>query len=405
MAADRGRREGVDYREWQRVSVKVGGTLFPIATKPGVFAHGRLDPSALMLSERVAVAPGDVVVSMNGGNGLFAAVASVRGGAGRVVLTDRNVLAVEAATRTLAANGVRNGEVLLTHGAGSHPTAFRADVVAIRIPQERLALLQLLHDAFRVLKVGGKCYIAGATNEGIKTAARTLEKLFGSAIVLARDSTHRLVVAAKRSDTPGTDEELSTPYVSPDAFNELRATLRGRELQLFTRPGTFSWDHVDEATQMLASAMQVNEGESVLDLGCGCGALGIAAAGLSRTGSLTMVDADVEAVRSAARSAEANGVARFRALPSDVASAVLEERFDVVVTNPPFHVGKATDLDVPLQFIRDAWQVLAPGGRMYLVANRTLPYERAVARQFGNIATLHDGARFKVLAATKQEAP
>jgi 16S rRNA (guanine1207-N2)-methyltransferase len=84
-----------------------------------------------------------------------------------------------------------------------------------------------------------------------------------------------------------------------------------------------------------------------------------------------------------------------------VAAAVLGERFDVVVTNPPFHVGKATDLSVPLQFIHDAWEVLAPGGRLYLVANRTLPYENTVKHRFGNIDTLHDGQRFKVLSAVR----
>lgn len=88
-------------------------------------------------------------------------------------------------------------------------------------------------------------------------------------------------------------------------------------------------------------------------------------------------------------------------MTSDVGSALLGERFDVVVTNPPFHVGKATDLAVPLQFIHDAWQLLSPGGRMYLVANRTLPYERTIHQRFGNIATLHDGQRFKVLSAVR----
>jgi 16S rRNA (guanine1207-N2)-methyltransferase len=73
-----------------------------------------------------------------------------------------------------------------------------------------------------------------------------------------------------------------------------------------------------------------------------------------------------------------------------------------VVTNPPFHVGKATDLNVPLQFIQESWEVLATGGRLFLVANRTLPYERVIRHRFGNIATLHDGPRFKVLAAVRQ---
>ena len=64
-------------------------------------------------------------------------------------------------------------------------------------------------------------------------------------------------------------------------------------------------------------------------------------------------------------------------------------------------VGKTTDLDVPLQFIHDAWNVLASGGRLFLVANRTLPYEQVIKHRFGNVANLHDGPRFKVLTATR----
>jgi 16S rRNA (guanine1207-N2)-methyltransferase len=114
-----------------------------------------------------------------------------------------------------------------------------------------------------------------------------------------------------------------------------------------------------------------------------------------------MVDADMEAVRSAHKSAVAAGITNFGILPSDVAGAVLDKRFDVVVTNPPFHTGKQTELAVPIQFIEDAWQVLLPGGQLFLVANRTLPYEGAIEARFGNVASAHDGRRFKVLSATK----
>lgn len=399
MAGTRTDPPTTGYREWRQHPVELSGRSYLLATKPGALAHG--DPATLLLAERAAVAEGETVVQMSCGSGLFGAVAAAKGGAGRVLLTDRNVVACEAARRTLAANGAESAKVFLGHGAYALPAGVLADVVAIRIPHEKMALLQLLWDAFHTLRVGGRCYIAGANNEGIKPAARTLERLFGNAESLGNQSGHRIVVAEKRGEEPASTDELASPYLRPDVFHELHATLRGRELTLFSRPGVFSWDHVDEATEILADVMRVEPGQSVLDLGCGYGALGVVAGTLSHGGPVCMVDADAEAVRSAHRSAATAGLDRYRALTSDVGAAVLDERFDVVVTNPPFHVGKATDLDLPLQFIEDARTVLAPGGRLFLVANRTLPYEHAIQRRFGNLGTLHDGRRFKVLTAER----
>ena len=387
------------YRTWHSTSVPVAGVAYAVFTKPGVFGHGRTDPAALMLAERAIVAAGDVVLQLNCGGGLFSAVAAAS--AERVVLTDRNVLSVEAARRTMTANNIGNAEVVLGHGTSTLAATHTADVVAIRIPEHRLAVLQLLRNALSALRLGGRCYIAGANNEGIKTAARTMEQLFGNATVLDNHSGSRIVAATKRTESVPEGAELHSQYIDPDTFNELTATLHGHALQLFSRPGVFSWDHVDEATQVLADCMRVNAGDSVLDLGCGSGGLGAVAALLSSTGAVCMLDADVEAVRSAMRTVTAAGITNARVLPSDVCSAVADEQFDVVVANPPFHVGKATDLSVPFQFIHESWDALAPGGTLFLVANRTLPYERAVVQRFGNIETVHDGRRFKVLAATR----
>ncbi len=388
-----------EYRTWKRVTVRIAGREYAMATKPGTVAYGRVDQAAVLLGERMDVANGDAVVQLHCGNGLVGAVAWGRGAA-RVLLADRNVLNVEAARRTLVENGVGNGEALLGQGALALPSGTEADVVVVRIPLERQSLQQLLWDAFRVLKVGGRCYIAGATNEGIRTAERTMDRLFGGARLLGQDSGHRVSVATRQTPEPADRASLDSAYLDADAFNEQVATMRGRPFTLYSRPGVFSWDHLDEATSVLAETMQVHPGDSVLDLGCGAGALGTLAGALSGV-PVTMVDVDVEAVRSATRTAAAAGLGGARILASDVADKVLGERFDVVVTNPPFHVGKMTDLDVPMQFIADAWSVLAPGGRLYLVANRTLPYERVIARRFGNITTLHDGRRFKVLSAVR----
>ncbi|HZK78472.1 MAG TPA: class I SAM-dependent methyltransferase, partial [Gemmatimonadaceae bacterium] len=342
-----------------------------------------------------------VVVYMNSGNGQAPIVAARTGRASRIVSTDRNIVSIEAARRTLSANPGRAVEIIPGHGTAGIDEATSADTVAIRIPHEKLALIQLLFDAFRILRIGGTCYVAGANNEGIKTAAKLLEQAFGNSTLLAYDSGNRIVSAVKNSDTPASDDVFDSPFLPHDAFREIDATLRGQPLKIFSRPGVFSWDHLDEATEILADHIDIPAGASVLDLGCGSGPLGIVASRLSGGAPVVMVDADVEAVRSAGKSAEAAGISNYRVLPSDVAGAVIEERFDVVVTNPPFHVGKQTELSVPMQFIEDSWEVLSPGGRLFLVANRTLPYEGAIKRRFGNVSMVHDGRRFKVLSAAK----
>ncbi len=388
-----------EYRRWEQTLVTVAGRSLALASKPGVFAHGGVDPSSLLLAQHVRAEAGAVVVIMNCRNGLLGAAIVLSGNASRVVLTDRNVLAIEAASRTLRANGVDSAELYVGHGAAALPD-LTADVVAIRMPREKLALLQLLHDAFATLKLGGHCYVAGATNDGAKTAARTLSEIFGHSATLATESGHRIAHAVKRADTIAHNAPTSR-FLDSNAFNEQTHELRGNAYTFSSRPGVFSWDHLDEATAILAEHMDVQPNDRVLDLGCGYGVLGVVAGRIANAHPVAMVDVDSEAVRSAARSAAAAGLGTARVMGSDAASAVLEERFDLVVTNPPFHVGKATDLSVPIQFIADAFTVLAPGGRLNLVANRTLPYEGAIKYLFKNITTVYDGRRYKVLSAMK----
>ena len=367
---------------------------FRVATKPGVAWHGDIDAAAVLLAEHARIASGDVVFVFNCGNGL-AAAGALRADPARVLLSDRNIVAVEAARRTLAGFGAgARAEVFAAHGARSFPSDVAADVALIRIPKDRASLLVLISDAFTRLRVGGRCYLAGGNGEGVKSAARALGEVFGRVETIAHGSGCRVALAVKRDAGAGEIESAG------EAFTVVSAVVRGEPLTLYSLPGVFSREHADEATLLLADTMQIADGDSVLDLGCGFGALGIAAALQTPSGRVVMVDADVEAVRCAAYGARAAGLSNVTVLASDVASAVIDQRFDVVVTNPPFHTGKATDLAVPLQFIADAFAVLRPGGRLYLVANRTLPYERALRSTFGGFEVIRDTPRFKILRTT-----
>jgi len=114
-----------------------------------------------------------------------------------------------------------------------------------------------------------------------------------------------------------------------------------------------------------------------------------------------MVDASLAAVDAAQDMIERSGLTNIRVLASDGAQAVLSERFDLVVTNPPFHLGGIQTTETAERFIRGAAQVLRPRGRFYLVANRFLKYEPVMRSCFGMVEEVSGNARYKVLRCSR----
>lgn len=390
------------YCSWHVEEVVLAGRAYALAGKPGLFAFGTPDPARRLLAERVASVGELLLLDLNSGAGLVGTVAALAG-ASKVVLADRNVIAVEAARRTVSLNQAPNAEVGLSHGTAGLSGIGGAGSVAVRLPKGRPPMMQLLWDAFAALDPGGECLLAGANNEGIKPAGHTLERLFGNAITEAYGGGARLLSARKEAQEPADPSAFREPWLRHDAFHAFAVELRGRSYQLRSRPGVFSWDRLDEGTRVLAENMEIGERDRVLDLGCGCGVLTVVAASLATRGHVHGVDVDVEAVRSARATAAANGIENCTILPSDAGSAVRELTFDTVLTNPPFHVGRQAVLEIARQFIRDASSVLCPGGRLFLVANRTLPYERVVQKEFGNVHLAVETSGFKVIVATAKK--
>lgn len=391
------------YTTWQLGPARAGDVTVRVASKPGVYAHGEVDPAAFMLAEAIAGTWDVADAGARGrslhwasGNGFVPAVAAACGFA--VTALDRYAGNAMASTRTL--DGVPHAAVLHAAIAGDAVPAGSCDLVSIRIPTDKLGVQLAVAEAFRVLRVGGTCILAGANDEGAKPAAKLLERVFGHARLDAQHSGHRLLTARKLTDTAADADAVASPWLDAAHFHQVPVETGGTAFTLFTRPGVFSWEHLDEATDLLCGIMRIGAGDTVLDLGCGAGALGVVAARHGATRVL-LLDADADAVRCAARTAAEAACAAIEVRASDVADAAHDERFDVVVSNPPFHLGKGTDLHIPRAFIEQSYDRLRPGGRLYLVANRTLPYEWLIEERFGEVRTAHDGRRFKVIGAVR----
>ncbi|MEO2039426.1 MAG: methyltransferase, partial [Martelella sp.] len=85
----------------------------------------------------------------------------------------------------------------------------------------------------------------------------------------------------------------------------------------------------------------------------------------------------------------------------DLAGEKVRTRYDLIIMNPPFHAGKATELSLGKALIKAACDALKPGGRLLLVANRGLPYEPVLAENCKSSGEDYRNARFKILWGRK----
>lgn len=159
-------------------------------------------------------------------------------------------------------------------------------------------------------------------------------------------------------------------------------------------PGVFNFGKLDVGTALLLKNVPALRG-SVLDLGCGSGVIGLSLKKAFPEIRLTTTDVDAMALRSTALNAARLGV-EVDVLPSD-GLAQVSGRYDFIITNPPFHTGKDTDYRFARNLFEEGKRKLTAGGRIWLVANRQLPYEGWAAEHFSRVNVVAQEQGFKVL--------
>jgi len=119
----------------------------------------------------------------------------------------------------------------------------------------------------------------------------------------------------------------------------------------------------------LAESAEISPCDRVLDLGCGCGLVGLLLAARMRAqraggvGTVTLVDSNARAVECARHNTELNGLSNVETVLAH-AYTTREPCFDVVVGNPPYYAGRR----IAQGFLDIAQRVLKPGGTAYLVS-------------------------------------
>ena len=164
-------------------------------------------------------------------------------------------------------------------------------------------------------------------------------------------------------------------------FRLLQTEIFGQRVLLETRPELFSPEHIDRGTLAMLSHVQIAPGMRIMDLGCGCGVVGIVAAKIAGEENVFMSDADPRAVEIARRNAERNGVGGVRLYVSDGFRDIDESGFDLILSNPPYQ----TDFSVAKGFIEKGFNRLKIGGRLYMVTKRREWYKNKMISVFGGV--------------------
>jgi 16S rRNA (guanine1207-N2)-methyltransferase len=384
----------ISYEQIHELRTWLGGQEVRYFSKPGIPNWDSIAPSTALLAEGAELKPAWQVLLMGWNQGALGTILGLQLRSGSVFLRDNHYAGTEMARRTLHANGIENAQHIEEIDLPSD-LAGACDAVLVELPKGRKLAQRWLVEAHTALKPGGCAYLAGANQEGIRPVIRDGEALFGSASVMGYKKGSRVakfVKPTRERDLPAWAGEAG---IAEGTWVEFQA--EGQSFR--SLPGVFSFDRLDEGSALLLTCFEIPPGGRVLDLGCGWGILGLSAA-RSGAAQVDLVDVNLMAVAAAKENLALHGIQHARALPSDVASAVSGERYDLVVSNPPFHSGKKTDYLVPQAFISQARQVLGMGGRFLLVANRFLPYERLLREVFQTVERLREDGKYQVLAAS-----
>lgn len=189
------------------------------------------------------------------------------------------------------------------------------------------------------------------------------------------------------ADTPGTD-----------TLADWAAGPAQTEGGFWTAPGVFSADAVDLASALLVDGLPADLGAHVADLGAGWGFLSAHVLTRDKVKAVHLVEAGHMALECARRNV---GDDRAQFHWADVTAWQPPGRIDTVVMNPPFHTERRADPKIGQAFVAAAARMLPAQGRLYMVANRHLPYETTLREHFDHVEESGGDTRFKLLHAAR----
>jgi 16S rRNA (guanine1207-N2)-methyltransferase len=262
------------------------------------------------------------------------------------------------------------------------------DLVALPVDPRGEAELtrDLLQSAHERLVIGGRLLSATSSSDD-QWLHTELRKLFDK--VTRRPSDEGVLYLATKTTHLKKRKNFDCEF----AFRD-----QGRLIKAFSRPGVFSHRSLDAGARALMNTMTIRDSDRVLDLGCGSGTVGLAAAFRAAGVSVVAVDSHARAVECTARGARQNSLENVTAILKHDGAVPRTGSFDVILSNPPYY----SDYRIAEIFLQAARRALKPGGKVLIVAKSYAWYATRMPELFNDVQ-LHPHKQYTVVEGTQRD--
>ncbi|WP_329116271.1 methyltransferase [Streptomyces sp. NBC_01465] len=313
-----------------------------------------------------------------------------------VQITD-SFLGQQATRANLARAGVEDGAVRLLTTRDAVPE--RIDVLVVRVPKSLALLEDQLHRLAPALHADTVVVGGGMVKEIHTSTLKLFEQIVGPTRTSLAVKKARLIFATPDPGIARSGSPWPRQYVLDGDSGD------GAGLTAVNHAGIFCAERLDIGTRFLLKHLPRRSGsERVLDLGCGNGIVGTAAAALNPDAEVVFVDESFPAVVSAEETFRANLGAERKAefLVGDGTVSIPGGSIDLVLNNPPFHTHQSITDQTARRMFSGSKAVLRNGGELLVVGNRHLGYHQMLRRVFGNCQVVAGDPKFVVLRAVKR---
>lgn len=361
---------------------------FPDVEAPNLVAVDAAD--RLLLDEAgaaLAAAPAGTVVVVDDQYGALTLGAAVRYGSTGIRVHQDSVVG----ERALAANADREGltDHYTRHGLDA-ALVTGARVVLLRLPRSLSALAEIAETIARHADPDVVVF-AGGRDKHISLAMNDVLGRSFADVQASRGRQKSRVLTAR------------TPIPGPSTY-PVTDTLSDIDLAVVAHGAAFAGPRLDIGTRFLLEFLPRMRPDAAVavDLGCGTGILAVSLARQNPDLRVVATDQSAAAIASAAATAAANGVAdRVEVLRDDAASTLPDDSVDLVVCNPPFHVGAAVHTGAAEKMFDAAARILRDGGELWTVYNSHLNYRGTLRRVVGRTDVAGRNRKFTVTRSVR----